>query len=343
MAGTEAPDWAALRRVADRQESLVTRSQCRAAHLSDELVEWRLASRRWVRLHPGVYLTAPGREGWLVDATAAFLRVRATGGLDDGPVVADAALVGGTAAHLWGLTPRAPAVVEVGVPQRRRVSPPAGVSVRRMRRFLPCLDEVSYPWRTTVAATVLDAGAGKDGEAQLALAATAVRQGLVSVARLRGELDARRGHPHGVLLREVSGDLAAGAHSPAEVRYVRDVERAHGLPTGSRQDPGGSGGSRVHDTVYEGFGVVVEVDGRLGHEPWGRRVRDGRRDRLAAGGGLFTTRVFWPDVAVTACRTATEMASVLRARGWTGEPHRCRRPDCVVTPASWGSRPGLGA
>ena len=31
------------------------------------------------------------------------------------------------------------------------------------------------------------------------------------------------------------GDVAAGAHSPLEYRYVRDVERAHGLPAADRQ------------------------------------------------------------------------------------------------------------
>ena len=90
------------------------------------------------------------------------------------------------------------------------------------------------------------------------------------------------------------------------------------------------GPARVHDTVYGEFDVVVEVDGRLGHETWEDRVRDRRRDRAAAGEGRFPTRVFWVDVAVSPCRTAAELGAVLGARGWAGHPRPCRRRRCAV-------------
>ncbi|QIM21448.1 hypothetical protein G7075_10450 [Phycicoccus sp. HDW14] len=304
------------------QFGLVTRAQASAAGMTSDAIEWKVASGRWTVAARGVYLTTPGRSGWEVRAGAAFLRVHSTHGL------ADAALVGSSAAFVLGLLPTSPAVVRVGIPHARRVEAPHGVSLHRMVRFDEVLDDLAYPWRTTVSVTVLDCAAEGDADAALALVARAVQRGLTTAERLDAELRARGRHRHGRLLRQVLGEVGDGAHSAAELRYVRDVETAHGLPRGRRQAAGNRGA--VHDTEYEGFATIVEVDGRLGHERWADRVRDGRRDRGAAGRGAFTTRVFWPDVAVTPCRTAVEVGSVLRARGWLGSPRPCRRTGCVV-------------
>ena len=49
-----------------------------------------------------------------------------------------------------------------------------------------------------------------------------------------------------------------------EVRYLRDVERAHGFPTvvvRHRQSPP----VRLHDVAYDAQRVLVELDGELGH------------------------------------------------------------------------------
>jgi predicted transcriptional regulator of viral defense system len=304
----------------------VTRSQCLAAGLGDEAVAWRVASGRWLRVLPGVYLTMPGREGWEVMACAAFLHAQ-------GSHRVAAALVGRSAAVAWGLAARAPSVVEVGIPENRRVVAPEGVRVRRIVRFAECLDPLLYPWRTSLPATVVDCAASGNADEAIALVARAVQRDRTSAASLVAELGARPRHRHRALLTEVLGDIESGAHSAAEVRYVRDVERAHGLPVGSRQVPGRSGVRRRHDTGYRRLGVVVEVDGRLGHEGWADRVRDGRRDRSAAAEGDVTLRVFWPDVAVTPCRTALDVGATLSAHGWTGRPHPCRRRDCAVRTA----------
>ncbi len=126
------------------------------------------------------------------------------------------------------------------------------------------------------------------------------------------------------------GDENHGTQSPAEIRYVRDVERAHALPAGVRQAASDAGTRGYHDNDYPQLGVIVEVDGRLGHQAWADRVRDGRRDRQVARTGRFTTRVFWPDVWVTPCDTAVELAALFRSRGWAGTPRRCRRRGCAV-------------
>jgi hypothetical protein len=91
---------------------------------------------------------------------------------------------------------------------------------------------------------------------------------------------------------------------------------------------------RHHDTGYEDYRLIVEVDGRLGHERWADRVRDGQRDRQVLSGDVVTSRVFWSDVALTPCQTAAEVGAVHQARGWEGAPRPCRRRDCTLRPAS---------
>src|SRR5690349_7486644 len=96
---------ARLRAQAAGQAGLVTRAQAQAAGLGGEGLRWALRSQRWVALHPGVYLTTPGRSDWEVRAVAALLHVGA-------PV----ALAGASAALAWGLERREPASVHLVVP-----------------------------------------------------------------------------------------------------------------------------------------------------------------------------------------------------------------------------------
>jgi hypothetical protein len=61
-------------------------------------------------------------------------------------------------------------------------------------------------------------------------------------------------------------DVADGVLSPLEYRYVRNVERAHGLPTAKRQVLIVRGGQRQYlDNLYQAFGLGVELDGQAYH------------------------------------------------------------------------------
>lgn len=51
-----------LDRVAKEQSGLLTRRQCLVAGMTDDAVRWRLERGWWVGMHPGVYLTVPGRD-----------------------------------------------------------------------------------------------------------------------------------------------------------------------------------------------------------------------------------------------------------------------------------------
>ncbi len=306
---------ARLRAQAAGQAGLVTRAQVLEAGLGVEGLRWALTSRRWVALHPGVYLTTPGRDDWEVRAVAALLFVGRP-----------AALAGPSAALAWGLERREPKSVHVIVPAGRRASIRQGLEVTRSRRFDERTDDLAWPHRTTVEHTVLDLGMRSPLDRVLALAARACQQRLTDEPRLAVALAGRPDQTHRALLRECLTDVADGAESAAEVRYIRDVERAHGLPTALRQQHIGSG--RRCDNLYETEQVVLEVDGRIGHEGWGARVRDGIRDRGSARQGRVTVRVFWTDVAVTPCELAAEVGDLLRGRGWPGLLRPCRRRGC---------------
>ena len=147
--------------------------------------------------------------------------------------------------------------------------------------------------------------------------------------RRRGASDASstssRTFPRRALLAEILADVSAGALSPLERRYLRDVERAHRLPGAGRQRPYLVDGSRVQrDVEYPAQATVVELDGRLNHEAAEDRWDDLDRDLSSAEAGKQTLRIGWRQV-LQPCRTAATVAGILAARGWRGSPTRAAR------------------
>jgi hypothetical protein len=192
------------------------------------------------------------------------------------------------------------------------------------------VDDLHWPWRTTAAETILDVCESSSADELFALLGRAFQRRLTSEAEIRAALAARRAHRWRTLLDLVMDDVVDGAESAMEVRYVQDVERPHGLPDGHRQLPSPGTASRRHDIGYEAQRVLVELDGRLGHEAQEDRIRDGLRDRRGATVGWLTVRAFWKDVAITPCDLAVDVGAVLATRGWSGRIRRCRRGTCSV-------------
>ena len=300
------------------QRGLVTRAQCRAAGLTSKAIEWRLTSGRWVRVHPGVYQTAPGRNDWWTGALAAQLAIPGS------------AWSHATAGHSWGLVRSPPRIIELVLPEARRAVPPRGVIVRRVVGADQRVDNLHWPWRTTAEETILDVSATATPDDTFALLGRAFQKRLTNEAAVLGRLQQRTRHPHRELLTLVLAAAADGVESAMEGRYRDQVERAHGLPDGVRQLGRDTTGRERHDVGYPEQRVLVELDGRLGHEGFEAHVRDGRRDRRGAGSGWLTLRAFWPDVAVTPCLLATEIGAVLVDRGWGRRPRACRHASCVL-------------
>jgi hypothetical protein len=312
-------DVSDLDAVAKEQYGLLTRQQCLAASLTDDAIRWRLERGWWKGIHPGVYLTLRGRDDWWMYALGAQLAVN------------DAAWSHRTAAFVHGILPRPPSTIELLVGHDRRVAAPRGAVVHRRRgdvnRFC---DELHWPWRTTVEETILDVSAITSMDETFALLGRAFQRRLTTEDVILGRLSLRERHPHRTLLNAVLGDVAEGAESAMEIRYVRDVERAHGLPPGRRQFSPGRDGHQLHDVAYVEQRVLVELDGRLGHEGADARVKDGTRDRRGAASGWLTVRAFWLDVAGRPCELAIEVGAVLSSRGRALQLRSCRRPSCAV-------------
>jgi hypothetical protein len=128
-------------------------------------------------------------------------------------------------------------------------------------------------------------------------------------------------------VREALDPAHAGVHSLLEYRYLRYVEHAHGLPTGTRQRLIVRGGRRQYaDVDYEGYATIVELDGRAAH-PESSRQLDARRDNANAADGRVTLRYGWADVSEHACEVAAQVAAALRQRGWRGRLRPCG-PGC---------------
>jgi hypothetical protein len=292
------------------QAGLLTRDQAIKAGFTAEAIEWRIARGQWVRIIPGIYLTTPGRADWEMRAVAALLHAGS-----------GSALCGNSAGHAWGLVRSEPKEIEVVIPAHRRARAPEGIVIRRSRALEGRIHPTEWPHRIVAEHTVFDLSQGKPFDRAIALGAKAVDLKLATADTLRAALEGRRGQSHAKELTEALADVADGAESPAEVRYVRDVERAHGLPTGRRQVPIVGGGRR--DVAYDEWALVVEIDGRLGHTGWTARQAEGRRDRKAAVTGRLTVRCHWPDLVPTGCELAADLGAILVSRGWAGEVAAC--------------------
>ena len=124
-------------------------------------------------------------------------------------------------------------------------------------------------------------------------------------------------------LEDILAAAGDGIHSVLEYRYLRDVERAHGLPRSRHQVRVVIDGKTVYrDAYYEEYRLAVELDGRLAH-PEEERWRDRHRDNQAGAEGILTTRYDWQDVRGHPCETALLQARILRRRGWAGMPRPC--------------------
>ncbi|WP_375424522.1 type IV toxin-antitoxin system AbiEi family antitoxin domain-containing protein [uncultured Friedmanniella sp.] len=269
-----------------------------------------LASDQWQRLDRGLYRVGEGEPDWLGWAWGGVLL--------GGP---DARLAGTAAAHLHRFGPE-PREIEVLVPHSRVLRSRAPWVFRRERSGVREGRSPGSPPRTTVEDTVLDLVSCSTTDEALGWVTAALQNRRTTVPRLRRALLGRSKMRHRQLLEEVLTDVSQGAETPLEIAYLRDVERAHGLPRGVRQQRSTSA-HHVRDVVYEEYATVVELDGRLGHEGMGR-FRDMARDNAAAVNGEQTLRYGWFDVNGRACLTAHQLGMVLNHRGWRGVAERCR-------------------
>jgi predicted transcriptional regulator of viral defense system len=296
------------------QAGAISRPQLLDAGLNDKKIAKRLMRGRWQQLYRGVYAVfngPPSRDTWL---WAAVLRA--------GP---GAVLSHQTAAELHRLIDTPAEAIFVTVPSTRRITTPS-IVVRTSGRVDEARQPNREPPRTTVEETVLDlVELARTFDDACGWITRACGRRLTTEKKLRSAMAMRKKMRWRAGLDDVLAAAGDGIHSVLEYRYLRDVERAHGLPRSRHQvrvviD----GRSAYRDVYYDDYQVVVELDGRLAH-PDEERWRDSRRDNLGNAEGVRTCRYGWRDVYAHACETALLQARILQRQGWRGRAKPCSR------------------
>lgn len=309
-----------FRNLIRHQSGVVSRSQALKAGLSVGTIKFRVSSGRWRQLHLGVYTTFTGFPGRSAQLWAAILAA--------GP---GAMLSHETAAELQRLADKPVETIHVTVPGERHIAAIRGVSLHRSRRASEAVEWDSNPPRTKVEETLLDlTQTAATFDDVCGWITRAFARDLTDEDKLRAAMRQRTKLRWRTELHELITAAEGGDHSVLEFRYERDVERAHGLPEAVRQAPFTSADGRRgrRDRLYQAYGVVAELDGRLGHGP-ADRWRDKARDNAAAEDGQQSLRYGWEDVRWHPCATALQVATVLRRHGWDGLPRPCS-PGCLV-------------
>ena len=302
-----------FRDLLEHQSGSVSRRQLVEGGATDADIRRWIRRRELRRVHTGVYVNHTGPLTWTNRAWAAVL------------FHWPAALTHESAVN------RAGDIIHVAVDAARSPTRLAGIRVHQVVDLQARVQWNLGPPRVRVEDALLSmcSRSGVRVEA-LALVSDACRRRLTTPGRLAAELSRRPRVRHRRWLLQVLQEAADGVQSLLESSYRRRVERAHGLPRPDRQPRERTeDGIAYRDVRYERYHLVIELDGRLGHELSEDRWDDQDRDLLIAGDDVMTLRLGWRHSETTPCRTAGRLARVLRRRGWDGWPTPCG-PSCSV-------------
>lgn len=322
--GTPCPttdDAGDVKRFLVDQSGTVSRQQLLSDGLSENDVRRLVRRRDLTAIHPGVFVDHTGTPTWLQRAWAAVLYARpaALGG--------ESAL---RAADGPGRTLRSDDITVV-IDHERRVRARAGLVVERRRALddhvLWNLGPPRLRYEDATVDVALAAGTDLDAVAALAAACGGRR---TTARRLAQTVRDRARVPRRAWLMAVLDDVAEGTSSVLEHRYLRDVERAHGLPRARRQLRALAAGTVTYRDADVAGLVVVELDGRLFHDSASARDRDMERDLDTSLDGRTTVRLGWGQVVGRPCSTAGKIGALLTMLGWTGVIVPCR-PGCTAT------------
>ncbi len=302
-----------LRALLHDQAGVVARRQLLELGCTDVDIRRWVRRRELTRVHAGVFVNHTGPLTWVSRSWVAV------------QLYWPAALTHDSVVH------RAGDVIHVAVRADRNVLTRAGISVHLLSRLDERVQWHLGPPRVRLEDAVLMMCAARHRRIDaLALAADVCQRRRTTPERLLAELDRQPNLKHRAWLREVLLETAGGVRSALESGYLHRVERAHGLPRGTRQLREVTGRGVVYrDLVYEEYALVVELDGRVGHELSQDRWNDMDRDLVTAVEGRSTVRLGWRHVEEAACRTAAALGELLHRNGWRGVVRRCGT--CQVT------------
>lgn len=279
------PD-SALASIAQSQYGLITRRQALDAGLSKEAILRRVRTGRLVVMSRNVYRLMGAPSSWEQKLLAAFLS------LGPGAVVS-----GRSAAILYGLLHRSD-IVELSIPNTRKVKTPVGWIVHRVKD-LPPQDVVRFgPFLvTSPQRTMIDIAGLVSPDVLDSALDTGHQKGIVRIARLAFRLRTmnRQGRPGiGVLAQLVDERFHSGREvdSVLEKRLLQ-LLKDWGFPLPVAQYPVklGNGKTAYLDFAYPERKLAIECDGFGSHGYKDSFEKDRERDRFLAVASWTTIRL----------------------------------------------------
>jgi hypothetical protein len=284
--------------LAAAQHGVISQNQARGLGASDDEIEYRVARRKFIPLHPGVYRVAGAPPTWRQRLVAACLSV--------GPV---SAVSHRAAASLHGLWSPKDELVEVTVGRDRS---PELVDVVSHRiadltpRWVMTVDGVDV---TTPARVLVDIGAVETIGNVARMLDRAVGRQLVSLAEVRSAMNAvaRKGRTGVGPIRHLLAER--GGARPGSVLEARmaSLFMRHGLPEPVVEhtvlDVTGAFLARV-DFAYPELRYAIEVDGYEAHVGLRAFGHDRARQNDLVDSGWTLHRFTWLDVERHPARVA---------------------------------------
>ena len=310
--------------------TVLTAAEASARGITRHALAHRVACGRWQRPYPRVYVTHSGP----VSREASLQAALAYAG--EGAVLSHETAAEWQRLRSPGARGRKSSkdVVHITVPVGRRVMPQPGLALHYSRRLgarevrrvrgLPC---------TAVERTVLDlvGKATSPGRAASVLI-DAVASQRTTADRLRCAAAKSPPVRYASVVTVVLAEATEGARSMLELHHAR-VCRTHGLPVGERQKRQSVEGSITYiDNLLEGFGIVTELDGHLGHDTDDDRFRDSWRDNVNVLLGRAPLRHGWRDMLDRSCEVARQRLIALRNKGWHGPVIECSHGCTAAVP-----------
>jgi hypothetical protein len=303
------PTDAAIADLAGSQYGVVSRSQLRALGLDDGEIDYRLAVRRLIAIHRGVFAVGHDRvprEGrWLAGVLACG---------------SGAVLSHRSAAALWGLMTYE-GRVEITVPAYRQ--PRVGIVARRS--VLQPDEQTLYRAvpTTTAARTLLDLGAVTSAERLRKAVEHAEALGLFDLREVQLFLDRYPKRPGTAALREAVRVIAGSVgrtREELEERF-RSLVLSANLPAPVYNATLELGSLTIEpDAFWPDHGLIVELDSRAFHGTSAAFDRDRMRDQHALAASLRVMRITWHHL------TRQERVTVRNLRMALAEPRAQRLP-----------------
>ena len=289
------------RRLLAEQAGVISYRQAAGCGMSRE--SFRRHAKEWTRLSPGLYLAS--EPTWEAAAWAGLVQ----GGHE-------AVLGGAAACHLHGLISRPPEQLTIWTSRqhRRLAVDPYGVTFRRGERL-----GRGQLTRTHVEDSILDLAGEVEASTLIEATTRAFADQKTTPSRLLGMMVDRRRQSQRPLLEALCDPRNQGIQSVLEWLFEMLVIRPHQFGALQRQARL-TRGSRV-DVYFEGYNLIVELDGRSFHDA----DRDALRDNAhALQLGAVTLRFTWYLVLHEPCAVAATIARALRVRGWEEGLRRCK-------------------